>query len=1100
MSNKSLILSFLMFAAAGFTATAANVQVTMNNVSTTMKLTPKGGGADIAVGTPSNKVYNFTAPAGEYILTGFATDGTTVNGTICITITDSGEELQKFAILTHSASAKNKNADGSQWSLQNGDYSVSATVNEMSGEPVEITLGNSADGKSKTFLAPNPSLYSVTLSPGEARSAEGYMDYYKAAKAAINQNISAEIPMGDNLTITVPKDASFFVGIKRAHYVDFVEVEPVEVKDDGANRVLTYKLGKGQTYNYRTSKPGGLTNAGIFAMNADEAKRPNLIFTDADYASQSPAAVVHDVFANGGYEVGDIFVNINERGHLRMNVGDTFDALALRNWQIVDNITNNYYIQPDFNYTLLNLDGTPSTGVIELEHKPGSEWADIKAVGAGTAIVLVTYDAIKVNLYGADGVRKTMAGGDFWGAIWPENTAAYVVTVGEEESAVKPQMKINADLNSGSSKVAGENVDAEHDVFYYLDGEQGATYTFTPENAAEVTMAYPTIGERMATYSGFGSEGVTANADGSYTLLLKQGRQIVRLADASGRAVYQVLTAKKCTRDIINETRPGSKVFQPGDKVKIQYGGLFHSANKTAALYNMSSSVNFGNLPAGVTATPGKNQYQFASTSAAQAVTVAIKADYDVAANPELDLKGALKIEGFGDPIGSHRTVKRSVGLQANFNAISHNTFFGALPAITIPVSAVRNFDINIESNVADATYELTYNGAAVAVTDGKASGSIGTYYLTAKKDGYRCFRGAYEIADNAEGTQTFVVEMTVNDGGWDGTSKEEPQAVDGVYQISSPAHLAWFAAEVNAGKKAYKAKMLNDIDLAGYDWTPIGNTKTKYFGGEFTADGHRVDGLYVNGAKKDYMGLFGYVKGTAAQKAIVDGVVVSGRVFGKAYSAGVVGCADQYSQISTCANEADVIGAGTCIGGVVGYLAHATASVANCYNTGAVKATDIHAGVVGGIKDGCDNISGVFNVGEILDGPYAAAVVGSAFSKDNVQKSFAVKNYSVTSGHTLVTPEEMASGKIAYQLGYPFGQEIGVQTHPVFFGEEVKYHPEKDVYYNGEFPTSLDELIELDIFPELYYNVEGIASLRPYKGINIVRMSDGSVRKIYVK
>ena len=38
----------------------------------------------------------------------------------------------------------------------------------------------------------------------------------------------------------------------------------------------------------------------------------------------------------------------------------------------------------------------------------------------------------------------------------------------------------------------------------------------------------------------------TKNEDGSYTVLLKEGRQIVCVTDAAGNAAYQVLTAKPC--------------------------------------------------------------------------------------------------------------------------------------------------------------------------------------------------------------------------------------------------------------------------------------------------------------------------------------------------------------------------------------------------------------------------------------------------------------------------------------------------------------------------------------------------------------------------
>ncbi len=181
----------------------------------------------------------------------------------------------------------------------------------------------------------------------------------------------------------------------------------------------------------------------------------------------------------------------------------------MRTWQLTENSTNNYFIEPDFHYTVIGLDGKESDSVIKVEQKEGSAWADLKAVGAGTAIVLVTYDAIGLNFYASStGVKQAYMGGEYWSAIWPENTAAYVITVGQGKSAVDPQMLVNEKYNQGALKVAGNYVDAEHDVFYYLDTEEGYSYTFKADGAKEVKIAYPVIGEQMATYSGFGDAGV----------------------------------------------------------------------------------------------------------------------------------------------------------------------------------------------------------------------------------------------------------------------------------------------------------------------------------------------------------------------------------------------------------------------------------------------------------------------------------------------------------------------------------------------------------------------------------------------------------------
>lgn len=487
--------------------------------------------------------------------------------------------------------------------------------------------------------------------------------------------------------VIVPEGAQVQIGSKKSHYIDFTLTEPTQSETVDGNKVITYSLNPNATYNYRVMKEGSLTYAGQFKAGADGTES-TLTFTAEMLAAHSPKDFNHDVTSNDGYETGDIFVNVNEKGYKDMNIGDVFKAHAMRTWELTDNSVNNYFIEPDFHYTILDLEGNPSTGVISVGQNPGSAWADITAVGAGTAIVLVTYDAINLNKIDAQGTWSNYMGGAFWGAIWPENTAAYVITVGQGESAAKPEMVINEKYNVDTKKNAGKYVDAEHDVFYYLDTEVGYSYTFAATGVSGIGIAYPEIGNQMATYHGFGSEGVTDNGDGTYTLLLKEGRQIVRLTDSDGKSTYQVLTAKKCHREITNVTRPESNNFQPGDEVKIQYSGLRHPANKMAGIYNMSAYVTYNGTPNGTSLVLGRGQYTFGSAASAQAVTVKIPTDFDVATNPSINLtEGVIQVNGFGDPIGNHRLIDSTKGRNPNFNAVAHKTYFGAIPDVIIPLT-----------------------------------------------------------------------------------------------------------------------------------------------------------------------------------------------------------------------------------------------------------------------------------------------------------------------------------------------------------------------------------------------------------------------------
>lgn len=1092
MKTKNILLSLLAIGAGAFVADAAAVKVEMNAVSTTMALHSKTTGEAVEIGSPANKIYNFEAPAGEYVLTAYGTDGVTVNGTIGLTVNDA-DDSQSFKIITCTLYVTNK-TNGTTWTADNGDYTIEAKVNSREGVRQEITVGKSVTAGRNTILAHNGNSYQVAFIPSAAHQAEGYTTLYKNGTLTGNINIQGAVPMGGDFTITLPADAKLEIARKEAHFIDLAALEPTKTEVNGDTQSQTFYLADKQMYFYRTWKDGELTQGGFFTYYTDATKCPEVKFTQNDYKAFNPATINHDVKSNNGYETGDILLNINERGHLRMNVGETFNGHAMRMWELTDNQSSNNFIEPDFHYTVLTPDGKPSTGVIEISQKEGSAWADVKAVGNGTAIVLVTYDGIGLN-YFSNATKSPYMGGEFWGAIWPENTGVYVVTVGETASAAEPNMVINEKYNKETLKMAGKFVDAEHDVFYYLDSEEGATYTFKPEGVAEITIAYPTIGEKMATYSGFGNEGVTKNEDGSYSLLLKEGRQIVKLADAQGNAVYQVLTAKKCTREIINASRPGSEIFQPGDEIKIQYAGLRHPANKIAGIYNMSAYVTYNGIPNGSSLILGSGQYTFGSAPSAQAVTVTVPADLDIAANPTISMtEGVIQVNGYGDPIGNHRNIDNIAGRSPNFTAVAHKTYFGALPDIIIPLSEYRDFDIATECNVADAEIMVTFKGTDLTADEnGLYKGTYGDYAVVAKKAGYRCFRQTFTVADDAEGTQTFKIEMLTAPDAWDGVSVSEPELLEGCYQITNPAELAWFAAHVNEGNPAVNAVVINDIDLGGYDWTPIGTAAATVFGGAFDGDTHTVNGLYAVKEGTNFLGLFGYVKGTTDAPASVSGVTVYGEVSGKQYLGGIAGYVNQNSTIDRCANYATVKGTSTYVGGVAGYLSNATAKVTNCYNAGAVSGTSNVGGVVGG-HNANSVIANVFNVGEV-SGTSVGACVGSTSKKTNVTNAFALTEHHVTEAHTLVTEDQMKSGEVAYRLGEAFTQELGVHPHPVFGSYAVKYDPAQDRYYN-EGNSGVDEIAIDGEDDVTYYNLQGVASATPWQGLNLVRHADGTVTK----
>ena len=664
------ILGLTMLATSNVFAT--EVTVTMNAKSKLIQsLVNIATSESVSVGEPTSNKYTFEAADGSYLLTATAGDGTTVSGTIQLDI-----DADHTAFTIYSPEVRVKNTD---W-VYGTDYSLNLLVTTKEGQTVNTTMGEYTSGN-KMFLVFDGNTYYLDLVPSEARQAEGYLPASYTGTVNFNTTIQAEAPMGYAYSVTVPAGATCFIGTKSAHFVKFKEVAPESITDGGT--VYNYILADKQQYNYRVMQEGKLTQAGIFTMSGDETKRPTLAFTDADMEARSPKAIDHDVTSNGGYNVSDLFLNINPAGHLQLaGVGDTYDILPMRNWELTNSTTANYFIEPDFHFTVVNLNGEADESVVKVEDEL------LTAVGEGTAIVLVTYDGIHLDYYNNSATSSNFAGGNDWGAIWPENTGVFVVTVGEQATGITPNITINENyltqVNGVDTKMALENVDAECDVLYYLDTEEGFDYTFTPEGVASVTLARPIIGETMASYTGFSAEGVTDNGDGSYTICLTEGRNIVCLTNASGKSVYQVMTAKPCHRDI----KVGDEIVtrvNPGDAVTVQYSGLYHPANKLAGIYNFHAFLSYKQASEGLTVTNGKtNQYMYASTATAQAVTFTVPDDWT---SPTIELSdGVIGISWYGDPVGNHRFTSKDTGRAPNFTAIQQNAVFGRVPAVVLPV------------------------------------------------------------------------------------------------------------------------------------------------------------------------------------------------------------------------------------------------------------------------------------------------------------------------------------------------------------------------------------------------------------------------------
>ena len=175
-------------------------------------------------------------------------------------------------------------------------------------------------------------------------------------------------------------------------------------------------------------------------------------------------------------------------------------------------------------------------------------------------------------------------------------------------------------------------------------------------------------------------------------------------------------------------------------------------------------------------------------------------------------------------------------------------------------------------------------------------------------------------------------------------------QDESGVYCIASEKQLQWFAAKVNGGDTAISGKLTANIELTEA-WTPMGSQKQP-FTGSFDGDGHSISGMDITYAATSgsapYLGLFGYVKGTADKKAEIKNLMLSGKLDitenyrnSFAYSGGLVGGAEYVSFTDITTNVAVTAKKGSApypwsyVGGFAGTVKNA--DFLRCVNNGTV-------------------------------------------------------------------------------------------------------------------------------------------------------------------
>ena len=302
-------------------------------------------------------------------------------------------------------------------------------------------------------------------------------------------------------------------------YIEGKIIETKETTNIWEFEVPLYDNGTIGGLNYEVRKEGKITQAknivvSEYAGNKKILKVPTL--------KDNPATQKKD--SSQGYYQASVLLNGPTSKMVSLKTGETFDIWASRAWQAVVSTTGNYYVDPDFHYT-----------VVEGDSIQVREDGRVLAKKKGVSVVQITYDALEYNTEKSNlrDENELMV----YSAIWPERTGVLVFNVGDSNTD-------NINTNIGLT---------EYDTVYYAKTINGknkdtyAEYSFTPKANGNITVR---VQKPLEKDWNSGWETYNAEKDGSYKIKLYAGPNIVEVRTENSAKYHQnrQYDAQKCQR------------------------------------------------------------------------------------------------------------------------------------------------------------------------------------------------------------------------------------------------------------------------------------------------------------------------------------------------------------------------------------------------------------------------------------------------------------------------------------------------------------------------------------------------------------------------
>ena len=452
-------------------------------------------------------------------------------------------------------------------------------------------------------------------------------------------------------------------------------------------------------------------------------------------------------------------------------------------------------------------------------------------------------------------------------------------------------------------------------------------------------------------------------------------------------------------------------------------------------------------------------------------------------------LSDAVSAVKDGETVTLLKDYSQTVSLTANSNytldlggMTVSNSITASAGAVTLKNGTVFNSGGTALSasggtlTVTSGTYwgGLSASGGTLSLTGGKYSTDPSNYLL----EGSYAEKGSDDL---------YSIKIGLNPSGY--------------MEIQNADQLLSFAAAVDEGKTDLNAILIDNINLEGVNWTPIGSYDKPYTG-TFDGNGYSIQNLNIQETSTDEnnIGFFRILSGTVQNLRIESGSISRLNPTERRIYVGSIAGLVNGGRIYDCSNAASVTVSNethTLTGGIAGGVMSG-GSIERCFNEGAVTGPHDVAGIMG--YGNSANAKDCYNIGKITSlraasgmGAYAIQGfdgksytncynVGSLYmSGGDVQISGAIQKgtdsyhlYNQTldgeKTDSAKTAEEFASGEVAYLLNGetdapngPWYQTLGEDDYPVLDPTHAAVYYRNGDYVNAEYESITNPTITTD-------------------------------------